>query len=907
MESYRIIGTKLEPPLTSNPVVYRKRLAPPADWMSGRYRLATVTGPAGYGKSTLMAGWHALLRAQGIAAAWLSVDADDEDPARFARYLVACLHHALPDVGAAAAAQLESGALPSFQPVLESLLADLEASGKPVCVFLDDFHLAAAAQPLEMLRRLIAYAPGHAVFVIGSRSKLRLNLRELQIKGKALEITMAELRFSQAEARILLQTLSGASLDPGALERLCQRTEGWPAALQLASLSLQGGEDVESLVEDFAGSDRQVCDYLSEVVLFQLPAALRDFLLRTSVLERFCADLCRAVTGCADSQALLEELEARSLFLIPLDRKREWYRYHHLFGDFLQQRLKSAGPGAPAALRERAARWFRAHGLEEEAIHHALEAGDYERAARWIAECAEAVVQRRGAHTTLLRWMQRLPEEVIARWPAIRTHRAWSLSFNRCFAQAERELQKVEAYRRQLPPQAFAEAADIDCMVQLQRCVNAGLRDRADESRRLSEAWLKAWPRANPFLRGAAHVVLGFACKCRCDFEQGLHNLRAARRAFEQSDGHYGMAWAAMVTTVLLAKQGRHRDAMEECERALSLIRRRLGPHAHAVHMLTALMAGMHYERDELAEAEICLRPGLAYVREQGSVDPLLAGYQTLARLERHRGSGERARAVLEEGVALGEERNLPRLVAALQAELATAQLREGETTLASKTLRAGIAYWREHMAADLPPEESAPWGLVRVRHDISRSKAHEALAGLHKLLARARRFGQARRLVELLVLRALALRQLGAEREALRSLEEALTLATPAGHLRVFLDEGKPLRALVEPLLERAACAGPDPAREHLLRLARACGAGVAAAETPRAEARPCSLEPLTSREMQILRMLADGRSNDEMAGLLLVSHGTVKWHLHNIFSKLQVRSRTAALARGRRLQLLD
>lgn len=888
----------------------RERLAPPPDWMSGRHRLAIVTGPAGYGKTTLLSDWYARLRAEGGAVAWLSVDPADEDPARFAAYLAHCLGRAVPGIGQSALALLESGAQPSLQPVLESLLVDLTQAARPISLFIDDLHLVTGQAPLEMLGGLLAHAPDQVVFVIGSRSKPRLNLQELQLRGKMIDITMADLRFSAGEAQELLHIFSDRDIDPVTVQRLCQHTEGWPAALQLASLSLRGNDAIEAMVEGFTGSDRQICDYLGEVVLARLPAELHDFLLQTSVLDRLCADLCRAVTGCRNSQAMLEDLEARNLFLIPLDSTREWYRYHHLFQDFLRQRLKSIDLDAPAALKARSAQWFRQHGLDEEAINDALAAGDYQHAACWIAESGEDLVQRRGAHVTLLNWMRRLPEPYLAKWPAIRIHRAWSLAFSLQFAEAERELETVEAYRHKLLKEGCKEAASevaaIDCMVQLQRTILAALRDRAEESQRLSEAWLQSWPAADPFKRGAALAVLGFACKCRCDFERGWESLRMARLIFDESYGYYGTAWAIMIITVLLAKQGRHREAMDECARGLALITHQLGPHAHAVYMLSALMAAMHYERDELAEAEAHLRSGLSHVREQSTVDPLIAAYQTAARLAFHQGENARGDSLLVEGIALGERRHLPRLVASLQAELATAHLRRGEVAQAADVLRAGTRHWRMQMVPDHAAEETSPWGLVRARIDIANHEPERALIILHKLLSRAHRLGHRRKEVELLVLKTMAREQMGRQREALRALRDALAMAAPAGYLRVFLNEGESLRWLVKMLLETTVD-DHGLAHDHLQRLAHAfrieaTGGGTDAAADP-----TDVLEPLTAKETQVLRLVATGRSNEEVAESMFVSQGTVKWHLHNVYAKLQVRNRTAALSRARGLRLLD
>ena len=897
----RIITTKLEPPRMQAAVLARERLALPADWLSGGYALALLTAPAGYGKSTLLVQWLEQVRAQGGAAAWLSLDEDDEDPARFATYLAASLNAVLPEVGNAALAQLQSGMLPSLQPVLESLLADLAELDRPLCLFLDDLHLVNGEESLQLLQRLIHYAPGHVVFAIASRTRPSLSLRSLQLQGRLLEFDLEALKLAEDEARQFLRGATAANLDDATLSTLFQRTEGWPAALQLASLSLRGSEHPQATVAAFSGSDRQVCDYLAEVVLAQLSEALRRFLLQTAVLDRFCAALCTAVTGVKNSQAILEELEARNLFLIPLDRSRRWYRYHHLFRDFLRQRLAADDPDAAATLQARAAQWLYAQGLEEEAIHHALAAGDYEHAAAWIAAGAEDLVQRRGAHTTLLRWMRRLPEPYLARWPAIRMHRAWSLGFSRQFEAAERELQTVEGYRARLleegSEQARAEAAEIACTLELQRATFAALCDRAEESRRIGEAWLAAWPKADAYKRGAAHVVLGFAYKCNGEFERGLANLHAARSAFAQSQGHYGEAWAIMVNTVLLAKQGRHQQAMAECGQALQALKAQLGPHAHAVHMLSALMAAMHYERDELAQAEACLSGGLDYLREQSSVDPLIAGYQTLARLALHQHAGERATKLLDEGMALAEARRLPRLAATLGAELATQYVWQGELSAAQDALAAAKARWQ---SADDEGRALSGWALVQARIDLAGGQPQKALNALQQPLLRARRLGHGRRLVEILVLRALALQALDKPREALRTLQEALQLAAPAGYVRVFLNEGLPLQRLVEAMQD----VEQDELRGHLALLASRFGTSARPAATP--APKPPAPETLTAKEAQILRMLASGHSNDEIAARLFISNSTVKWHLHNIYTKLGVRRRTAALARARSLDLL-
>ncbi|MDT0496162.1 LuxR C-terminal-related transcriptional regulator [Algiphilus sp. W345] len=871
------------------------------------WRLALFAGPAGYGKTTAMIRWYRLLEAAGERLAWLDLDDADNDPVRLGAHLLAAVESA---TGRSPAWSLQPagafGGATSSRSLVDILVSALASTEEHVTVFLDDLHLISEPSAQELILRLLARATDNVSFVVGSRGLPALALSELRLRGRLLEFTTDVLRLSASEGRTLIERQAGLSLSPEAIEALLERLQGWPAGLQLVAVSLRDCPEPDDVLRDFTGSHRHVQDYFGEAVLSALDADSRAFLLETSVLPRLCAELCGAVTGSMHSQAMLEVCEARNLFIVPLDQERRWWRYHPLFADFLLRRLAHESPAAPAALRARAAQWFAGQGDTETAIPLALDAGDWSSAAAWIASCAEELVRLSGRHATLLRWLRRLPEAHAERWPQIGLQKAWSLSFVHRFDDSKRELARLEQYCDR-HPEAFTPR--IRRELELQNLANAALADRVEDILERSERWLRSYPCADAFEKGVAHTALGFACKSVADYERGITELQAAWRAFLKADGHYSIAWTVMVLATLYAKQGQLEQAMAVCRRGMVHVERHLGVRSHALFMLRAQMAAMCYQRNRIDEAKGLLDSALVHLREQSSVDPLIAGYQTMARILWLEDRGADAYALLDEGMEFADASGFPRLSTELRIEQFRLALREGDSGRA------------QHLAQQLRCLDGAAdgaeartiarvvaWANLEARLALVDNRPEETLNAANRAIRRARSRRLAFRFLDALILRALALSALGEEREARRALHEALGLAAKERYLRVFLDEGARVKRLACSMLENlevgaAAAAPTNPEHAFLTELVAGFGGGTTAPTAVDGERR-CG--ELSAQELRILGLVASGQTNKAISRALLVSVGTVKWHLHNIYAKLGARNRTEAVACARVLKLL-
>lgn len=900
-----MISATLHPPQTPASVLVRTRLEPPPGWRAGGWRLALFVAPAGYGKTTAMIHWYRALEAAGDRPAWLALDDADNDPVRLGARLLAAVETVTGLQGPSLLPAGAFGAATSRQPIADVLISVLASANQHVTVFLDDVHLIVEAQAQELLRRVLAHAPDNVGFVAGSRSLPALGLSDLRLRGRLLEFPADMLRFSTAEGQALFQRQAGLALPTETVDAVLDRLEGWPAGLQLVALSLRGHQKPEEVLRDFTGSNRHVQDYFGEAVLSTLRADMRTFLLQTSVLPRMSAELCNAVTGYAHCQSMLEACEALNLFVVPLDQERRWWRYHSLFADFLQRQLARDHPAEPAALRALAARWFAEHDDTETAIQLALDAGEWVSAAGWIASCAEELVRMRGMHATLLRWLRRLPEGLAAPWPQIGLQKAWSLSFVHRFDESNRELALLEQYCDRHPE---AHTPRVRRELELQRLANAALADRVDDILERGEGWLRSYPRADWFEKGVVHTALGFACKSVADYERGITELQAAWSAFLKVDGHYGIAWAGMVLATLYAKQGQLEQAMAVCRRGMIHVERHLGARSHAVFMLRAQMAAMCYQRNRIAEAKSLMDSTLIHLREQSSVDPLIAGYQTMARILWLDGDKAAAYSLLDEGLELAESSGFPRLSAELQIEQFRLCLREGDTGRAQH-----LAQRLQSLAGAADEAEArtvarvVAWANLDARLALARNRPDEALSAANRLIRRARNRRLAFRFLDALILKALALSAMGDEREARRALDEALALAAPERYLRVFLDEGAPVERLIRAMLDglkvHTAAAQANPQYGFLAELAAAFDAGEV---LPVADDGIRNRSALSSQELRILSLAASGQSNKAIARALFVSVGTVKWHLHNIYTKLGAHNRTEAVACARGLKLL-
>jgi LuxR family maltose regulon positive regulatory protein len=897
-----ILDSKLYPASGTRSPVPRPRLDSSRDTLEDNYRVVAIVAPAGYGKSTLMARWHEHLTDRGVACAWLSLDEDDNDAARCMRHLLAALQRADGRIGANLTGDLGAEFASTSKPLLERLASDIARLQRRIVLFLDDLQSVNEPEILNVLDWLVNYAPSTFQIVIGSREEPRLRLSGLRVRRQLLELGIRQLQFDPEETLQFCRNRLGRELPGPDLQRLLKKTEGWPAALELVAIALADRNKDSSFIAHFAGTDSSLVDYLGEVLLSHLDDRTRTFVFRISMFDRICAPLAAAVGYAEDAEELLQTVRTRNLFLIPLDRSATWVRFHHLVGEFFRERYRRTAPTQASDCLIRGANWLHANGHLEEAVNCMIRAQDWEQATKWVADSVEELVFRRGYHQTILRWMNALPEASVDRYPVIRIQYAFALSFYSRHRECEAQLYRLQRLLQNLQarsPDATPMTEELRCAVELQTAMAAGLRDEGRRGGELAAAWLAAWPQASLRRKGVMGNVLAFGHKTTGEIARGLAVIVQTRRWLEQDDGFYALAWTHYLEAVLQLKRGGYLEAKLACQNGLELVERELHGHAAHASLFHALLGGIAYEFDDIGRAIEHIEYAMNGVNEYGHADAVIVAYRTQARLQRLRADEDSALAILREGQELGERRALRRVTITLAAEECCGLARAGRYEEA-RLVAARFAF------NDLPASCGASDLLAdKAVRATSRILMHQTpdlvVTALHAGIARSRQLGLSHRLVELLMLRAFAQTQAGNHSIAHADLSEALTIAAPRQYLRVFLDEGPGLARVLadmDPEQLRGSEAAPLARRLQEALIKHDPHSGHPAANTDQ--------EALTKREVSILKRLDSGLSNREIAEAIFVSEGTLKWHLHNVYSKLNVRNRAGAMVRARALGIV-
>ena len=892
-----LLATKLHMPGPRPGQVLRPRLTARLDEGLAR-GLVLVCAPAGYGKTVLLADWA---RRGEHPVAWLSLDAGDNDPARFWHHAVAALDRARPGTGERVAPLLGPPAPSSFQGLVTALINDL--AGEEALLVLDDYHLISAQQVHESLAFLVEHRPAGICVVLASRSDPPLPLARLRARGQLTEIRAAELRFTPAEAGELLQHAASA-LPDASVAALAARTEGWAAGLQLAALSLRGQDDAAAFVAAFTGSHRYVLDYLAEEVLERQDEQLRTFLLETSVLDRLSGPLCDAVTGREGSQALLEQAERAGLFLIPLDEVRGWWRYHHLFADLLRARLQQEQPGRLAQLHRNAAAWCQEHGLADDAIGHAAAAGEMLWAARIIEQHFDLVHRIRGEAATIDRWLSVLPAEVVRSRPRLLLAQAHMAADSGHPEVVEPLLDAVECAPpgwadEPFEPDSGAAASfliNVPALTTLNRSYLAQLHGDAEATAAFAAQTLAESKPEERALSATAHGFLAVAEWLRGRLTEAERALASSLTGWRETGQLTLIAWGCYELVLIQLAQGRLDAAALTCEQALdSLVTS--GRPTPAAGPSYAGLAEIAYQRDELDVALRHATEGIALCRQFVYTPPLADGLATLAMIRQATGDPAGAlEAITEAEQAAPGPAGLLNPVPARRARL----------LLAQGDLAAAARFAQENGLGpdDEPDYAREPGHLVLARILLAQDRPGQALALLDRLHAAAVAQDRTGSLIETGALRALALAATGDEAGAVTALAGTLLLACPQGYVRVFADEGPPMAALLGRLIaaQRTGQAAAEVPLGYLARLQRAFGPG-----RPARDSVPSGIvDPLTSRELEVLEMLAAGRSNQAIAGELVVTLDTVKKHVGHVLGKLGAANRTEAVARARELNLL-
>lgn len=901
MSSLYLLTTKLTIPPAAGERAPRPRLLEKLDHRrQPGTRLALLCAPAGYGKTTLAADW-ARTRPGGVA--WLSLDPADNDPNQFLAYLVAALRPVMPALRLNPHTYLHAQQTAPLEPTLAELLNLLAEAGTPATLILDDYHVIQNPALHEGVAFWLDHLPAGGCLLLTTRVDPPLPLHRYRARRQLVELRADDLRFTTAETADFFTHTAGLSLEPGDLAALDARLEGWAAGLQMAALSFECRTEIPRILHSLASSQSYLLDYLAEEVLNNQPEDLRRFLLAISILDRFSALLCDAITAAAPgmSERLIEQARRANLFLAPLDAEGEWFRFHNLFASLLQVRLKKAAPEALPGLHARAAAWFEAHDFLHEAIHHTLEAGDYGRAAALVERHTAALLARGDLHA-LLGWIKSLPEETARTRPWLCVSQAWALAFAGQPGEVGQLLGQAEVALGAQGGMPTAERQRLAYEMKALRLMVTVMAGQPADLAALEAAACRPPAEGSLWAQAAAWWTWGYACRT-------LGRLDEAQRAFAQMT-RLGETMENLWTTVtghidqgsVLRAQGRLGLALQTYQAGLDLARGQTAFAPGYVGRLESLLAMVHYELNDLAQAHRLAEDSLRH--NQGWRNPNHEAHAWLARAvvalaEADAPQARRALAEASQVVAKGAVARL------LQSQTEAVRVRYW---LAVEDLDAA-RQWAEARAplAGQLAEMLEPEQLALARAWVAAGKHGRALPLLRTLEAAARATGGVTTLVEAHALAALAESPGGAALETLRS---AVTLAESEGFARVFLDLGEPMRLLLRdlarsPLFKNA----PPRLKNYVERLLGAfpLPAPLAGAQPPAAPPGLAQIvEPLTGRELEILRALAEGLTNPQIGARLYVSTGTVKAHTAAIFRKLAVANRAEAVARAKDLRLL-
>lgn len=874
-----LLTTKLSPPVIRQNLVHRPRLVAQLhlDWKgkSGFARkLTLVSAPAGYGKTSLAAEW---LAGSPYTPAWLSLDEADNDPARFLIYLLAVFQQVQASLGETARAMLQSPQPPPAEILLTALLNDLAAYESPIVLALDDYHSIHNQSIHKLVAFLLEYQPPNLHLVILTREDPLLPVSRYLARNQAIRLPQEELRFTPTETAEFLRNAMGLELGNGEIEELQQRTEGWIAGLQLVALSLQAHPDRHEFIASFAASSRFVLDYLFEEVFERQPEDIQDFLLKTSLLERLTADLCDQITGRNDSAGKLETLERSNLFISPVDARRVWYRYHHLFQELLRHRLHFQGKAQVDRLHRLASQWYAAHGFLGDAIGHALAAQDWDQASRLIQQ-ASGDLLKRGEIATLLGWFHQIPFEVVRRDPGLCLSFGWPLILAGQLELADGLLALAEA----------AAQADPTFLGAVLTAQSNLARTRGDLPRTidLSRRALECLPETDLISRSILALNLGLAYWHTGQNDVAERTLLEAQRDAQACGNAYALLTAIIFLGRVRAVRGELRQAVEFYQTAIQK-----GGQVPILAIAHHDLAALHYEWNELEACRAELKLALEMNRYSGNAEIQAAVYLLQARLECTSENFLSMEAIFEQLHHLEQVGELPALarqrILDCRAELA---LRCGDLETAQSLVD-----------QNFPQLDAHPFyrflGLTAVRLALAQGKKADSSRVLLDCYERADQSGWGYGVLAVRILQALAA---DSQEAGLALLTDALQRSQPDGYVRSYADTG---RGLI-PLLQEAARHGVQPI--YVGQILKAIGEQATYRGGKLIESAAGLVEPLSERELEVLRLMAAGLSNREIASRLVVSLGTVKTHVHHICGKLGVANRTQAVVQARDRQII-
>jgi LuxR family maltose regulon positive regulatory protein len=892
-----ILATKLYIPPSRPKVVLRPRLIERLnEGLSSGRKLTLISAAAGFGKTTLISEWVADCKRP---VAWLSLDEGDNDPARFLTYLIAAVQTIVPKIGEGLLAVLQSPQPPPPESILTSLLNEITTVSDNFSLVLDDYHVIDAQPVDQVFTFLVEHLPPQMHLVIASREDPPLPLARLRVRDQLIELRALDLRFTPAEAAEFLNRVMGLSLSAEDIAALENRTEGWIAGLQLAALSMQGHQDTTSFIQSFTGSHHFVLDYLMEEVLQQQSESVQTFLLRTSILDRMCGPLCDAVIldPAVSGQETLEYLEHANLFIVSLDNERRWYRYHHLFGDLLRQRLGK--PKEFAEFHLRASQWHEENGDLGAAFHHAIATGDFVRAAR-LAEAAWQRMNESFQSAAWLGWVKKLPDKLIRTRPVLCTQIAQAFTDTGELEASELRLQDAERCLDGSELANEAQLKPLPAMIALTRAYNAQVQGDPAATVKYAELALQLIPEDDLDRRARAINILEVIHWASGNLEVAIRGIGDWMESMTQLGNHVFVVASAFAVADMLVGLGSLSEAERTYQDALQLAAQ-YGPEAEHITAHHHLGLSMIYrQRGDDTLAAHHLKRAAELGLQTTLVDWLYRWHVAQAQLKEAAGDLETALALLDEAKRVYIQSLLPDLrpIAALKARI---YLKQGRPDKARA--------WTAERGLSLADEVSYLHEfehLTLARLEIANPLVNALLARLLQAAEAQKRRSSA---LDILLVQALAHEAQGNRPQALAALDRALTLAEPEGYVRVFVDEGEMMRLLIADfgvLIEKQAHGQDHKLLGYVDKLLTAFPQSATVPQSEIRNLKSKMVEPLSPRELEVLRLIEQGFSNQEIADRLFLAVSTVKGYTRTLFDKLQVQRRTEAVVRARELGLL-
>ena len=873
--------------------------------------LTLISAPAGYGKTSIMVQW---LKLVGLPVAWLSLDENDNEPARFAEYLVAALQTVDPAIGSSISQRLQAPKIPALSALMTALINDITAirgtmagAAPEILLVLDDYQTISSPEIHAAVDFLLAQQTPGLHLAILTRQDPPLSLSRLRGRGLLSELRQADLRFTTEEATKFLRSSMGVYPAPEEIASLNESTEGWITGLQLAALSMQGldADQRGQFIDNFSGKHHFILDYLTDEVLKRQPSQRQTFLLRTSILDQMCAPLCQAVLGeelpgqdldPVLVQNILIEMDHDNLFLVPMDDERLWYRYHHLFAELLRARLHEKWPDQLPGLHQRAAAWYEENGFMDLAVGHAMQVGDPEYAAAVVERAVRSFsTWSKVEIVTLLAWLEAIPQLVWESRPWLRLFaaRAYYLT-----GQPERSKQVQESLARWLEANPDAPSAEpIAGLVRADRASYAVVSGDVRQSIRYAESAIEHLPAEDATSRMRAYAILGLAHSRAGSIESG-------RQAFMKAIDSARALGIPLATVPLLCNlaeihimAGKLGDASRASRQALesgAVDERPLAVNGFAYLQLGKIL----YQRNQLSDAESHLTTALGLIGQGGITESFGNIHAELALVKQAQGQEEEARSLVQQGVSIARQGNIQRLLTLALAYQARIWLSQGNLNKATKWAR---DYRRHQPTQYLRDFED----LTLARIMLAAGEAASAKALLDGMLVAADSAGRYGRVIEITAILALVADAGSDSNSALRFLARSLELAEAEGYIRVYLDEGPPMVALLNQAVRQGIL--PEYATRLLLAFEQeTTSTGPGQEEASRSPAA-LLVEPITKREMEVLQLISEGLTNREIARQLVLSPNTIRTHTYNLYGKLGVHSRLQAVTRARELNLLD